>query len=109
IQLNHQSIAQEGVATALNKIDVSHNDNLVAISFTAAGPDNPDQYVYQYRVLGLHDDWVEAQGQRTVRMILPPGKYVFQLFASRDIVQDAVPIKSLLIVVQPPFWKTWWF
>jgi signal transduction histidine kinase len=46
---------------------------------------------------------------QTVRYFLPPGKYIFKIYASRFFDKDAKPLKEIVIVIHPPFYKSWWF
>ncbi len=109
IQVSHNEKFQDTAAWQIDEIRMAHDENYIAISFMAKGPDNPDQYIYQYRMLGFDEEWVVHEGRRTVRYFLPPGKYTFQLFASHNYVPAPFPLKEIRITVHPPFWKTWWF
>jgi signal transduction histidine kinase len=73
------------------------------------GFNNPGQYTYQYRMTGIEEEWIQGSAMQPVRYYLNPGKYRFQLFASRKFDPQAKPMKELVIVIRPPFWKTWWF
>ncbi len=58
---------------------------------------------------GVDKEWIQNKDLQTVRYSLSPGKYIFQLYASRQFDKNAVPMKELVIVINPPFWKTGWF
>lgn len=70
---------------------------------------NPGQYIYQYKMEGIDDQWIQNDGLQTVRYLLPPGEYALKIYASRFFDKDAVPLKTIHIIINPPFWKTWWF
>jgi len=75
-----------------------------ALSFIA-----PDQIVFRYRLEGVDETWVEAQGRRSaVYSRLLPGTYVFHSATCNDVGvwNEAAP---LAITVAPFFWQTWWF
>jgi signal transduction histidine kinase len=58
---------------------------------------------------GIDEGWIQNNDLQTVRYFLPPGKYKFQMYASRSFDKDAKPMKEINITIHPPFWKTWWF
>ncbi|MGB3005833.1 MAG: ATP-binding protein, partial [Chitinophagaceae bacterium] len=58
---------------------------------------------------GVDKDWIQNNEIQTVRYSLPPGKYIFKIYASRFFNKDATAMKEIHIVIRPPFWKTWWF
>ncbi|RYZ56144.1 MAG: hypothetical protein EOP49_01125, partial [Sphingobacteriales bacterium] len=109
LQVNHTKKFQDTAVWQIDDLEIAHDENFIVINFMAKGPDNPDQYIYQYRMLGFNDEWIVHEGQRTVRYFLPPGKYTFQLFASRNFTPAPFPLKEIRISVSPPFYKTWWF
>ncbi|MBC7553346.1 MAG: hypothetical protein H7257_05160, partial [Taibaiella sp.] len=86
-----------------------YNKNSFSFDFVAMGANNPEQYIYQYRMQGIDKSWIKNDGIQTVRYFLPPGKYVFQVYASRFFNKDAMPMKEIMITIEQPFWKTWWF
>ncbi|MFZ5926237.1 MAG: ATP-binding protein [Acidobacteriota bacterium] len=64
---------------------------------------------FQYRLLGLHDHWIDAESREARYSDLPPGRYTLELRASspRDDVSFATV--RVPLAVRPPFWMTWWF
>jgi signal transduction histidine kinase len=58
---------------------------------------------------GFDKQWLQNSGLQTVRYSLPPGEYVFKIYASHVFNKDAEPMKEIHILIHPPFWKTWWF
>lgn len=109
IMANNDPAIEDTAAWNLQKIALPHTKNALAFDFVAMGSYNPDQYLYQYRMKGVDKEWIQNNGMQTVRYSLPPGKYVFQIFAARTFNDKAAPMKELLIIIHPPFWKTWWF
>lgn len=87
----------------------SHDKNALAFDLLAMSAGNPSQFIYQYRMLGVDKEWIQNTGTQTVRYFLPPGKYRFQVFASRVFNKHAIPLKEISITIHPQFWKTWWF
>ncbi|TRY29100.1 hybrid sensor histidine kinase/response regulator transcription factor [Aliiglaciecola sp. M165] len=64
---------------------------------------------YQYRLLGLDDQWTDAKPHENTATFstLPTGDYRFQLRIFDPKSKAEQPISSLKIRVMPPFWQTW--
>lgn len=76
-----------------------------ALSFAA-----PDKVRFRYKLAGLDESWVEADGKRAAHYgPLRPGDYRFQVIACNNdgIWNDTGAAISLK--VRPYFWETWWF
>ena len=76
-----------------------------ALSFAA-----PDKVRFRYKLDGLDDGWVEADGKRSAHYgPLRPGEYRFQVIACNNdgIWNEAGSTINLKVL--PHFWETWWF
>jgi two-component sensor histidine kinase len=91
-------------------ITLTHRERVFSLDFAALHYRNPARNRYAYRLEGHDDAWRDPDGQRSVTYSnLNPGTYVFRLkAASSDGVWDEEGV-SLRIVIQPPWWRTWWF
>lgn len=75
------------------------------LDFLSAG-----RYTYYYQMLGYDKDWIKANEQNFATYTnLPPGEYTFNIKAAIPGADSQSEITSLMITVNPPFWKTWWF
>lgn len=109
IRANNEEAVKDSAAWNVDRIILPYNKNALSFDFIAMGNNNPDQYIYQYRMDGVDKEWIQNSGVQTVRYSLPPGRYTFKVYASRSFNKDAKPMKEILILIRPPFWKTWWF
>ncbi len=109
IKVNNEELFKDTAAWSVDKIELEYNQNSLSFDFIAMASNNPGQYVYQYRMDEVDDRWMQNNDMQTVRYLLQPGKYVFNIYASRFFDKDAKPMRQLTIVISPPFWKTWWF
>jgi signal transduction histidine kinase len=109
IRINNEDSFKDTAIWALSDITLPHDRNSLSFDFIAMGNNNPGQYIYQYMMDGIDEEWLPNNGMQTVRYFLPPGTYYFKVYASRYFNKDAKPIKEIRIVIRPPFWKTWWF
>ncbi|MCY7291980.1 MAG: histidine kinase, partial [Ferruginibacter sp.] len=109
IKINNKEYFTDTAAWNITNIDLPYYQNLLSFDFVAMGNNNPDQYVYQYKMDDIDEQWLQNEDLQTVRYFLPPGKYVFKIFASRFFDKDAKPTKEIRITIHAPFYKRWWF
>ena len=70
----------------------------------------PNRAHFRYRLEGHEAAWTEAGGIRVARYTkLPPGQYRFQVTACNEDGVWNETGSGLAIIVEPPFWRTWWF
>lgn len=109
LEVNNRQAFTDTAAWNINEISLPYFQNLLSFDFIAMGNHNPGQYIYQYKMKGIDDTWLQNKDLQSVRYFLPPGKYIFQVYASRYFNYGAHPLKQIAITIHPPFWKTWWF
>lgn len=93
-----------------DRIRIPYKYNNFSIHFTNLNYKNPELNRYAYKLIGFDDDWTYTDSKQNMAYYnnLSPGKYLFQL---RATTQNGVwndKIKELKIVVEPPFWLSWW-
>ncbi|HQU83701.1 MAG TPA: two-component regulator propeller domain-containing protein [Pyrinomonadaceae bacterium] len=92
------------------KVEISPGNESLEVSYTGINFRKPDQIRFRYRLAGLDEKWTEAGLRRLANYpYLPSGKYKFQLTAANADGVWSNEIAEFEIVVNPPFWKTWWF
>lgn len=94
----------------LPEVRLRHDQNFFTIQFAALNFSQAGRNQYFYRIEGIDPQWV-ASGNRAEATYtkVPPGKYVFELYAQNySGVRSAKTIK-LFVVVEPAFYQTWWF
>ncbi len=66
---------------------------------------------YAYRLKGFNENWiyVDASGRNATYTNLDAGSYTFEVKASNVFGKWPEKYEQLEIIVQPPFWNTWWF
>ena len=109
LRVNNDAHKGDTAVWNIGGLTLPHNQNMLSLEFLAMGFNSPDQYIYQYRMLGIEEEWMQGSSNLPVRYYLNPGKYRFQLFASRQFDPHASPMKEIVIVIKPPFYITWWF
>jgi len=109
IRINNEEAFIDTAVWDINKINLPYDKNSLSFDFVAMSGNNPGQYIYQYKMEGVDNQWIQNDGLQTVRYLLPPGTYTLEIYASRFFDKDARPMKTIQITINPPFWKTWWF
>lgn len=113
-----ESVAIEGLppvartlrAAAPQEIAVPPGRQRVEIQFTSLNLGTARQALFRHRMLPYETEWTPPRASReTSYPKLPSGDFRFEVQAcNEDGVWSAVPA-ALTVIVQPPFWRTWWF
>ncbi|MFN3852379.1 MAG: two-component regulator propeller domain-containing protein [Spirosomataceae bacterium] len=71
---------------------------------------NPKEVVYQYKLEGFDRDWsLTTPKTEAIYTNLPEGKYTLVVRASTNPKKWSNEVTKYEFVIQPPFWRTWWF
>lgn len=81
-----------------------------SIDYLAVSLENPRSLNYQVRLNGVDKDWRNAgQERKFVGLKLSPGTYNLQIRANNSNEGwEQAPVKSLTIVIEPPFYRSTW-
>ena len=94
----------------LRTVTIPANQERLEIRYTSLNLANPDRARFRYRLADHERAWTEAGNSRVARYsIPPPGHYRFQVTACNEDGVWNEAGSALAVVVQPPFWRTWWF
>ena len=92
-----------------DNISLPFNFNSLSFSFVGINYQSVSMLKYQYRLIGLDDQWHTIKNTEINFPFLPPNKYEFQL----RTINDDGKVTSLTIIkrfkIRLPFWETWWF
>jgi hypothetical protein len=104
VPLSVDSLLSKGKAV------LPYDNTSIAIDFSVLSFLKQKQPDYYYILEGFDKGWTQTVGNnQALYSYLPPGHYTFKVKA---INQDGIFSKSyaaLDIVVEPPFWRSWWF
>ncbi|CAN5439286.1 hypothetical protein BH09BAC5_BH09BAC5_03490 [soil metagenome] len=94
----------------LKTINVTWRDNNFMFELAALNYVDPQKNLYQYKLVGVDDDWSPVTSNRYISYTnIPGGNYSLHVRAS-DCNGNWSEEKTLLqIHITPPFWKTNWF
>lgn len=92
-----------------SNIELKYNENDISFGFVALNYVNPEKNQYSYKLEGYDNDWNYVGNRRTAYYTnLSPGEYNFRVIASNNEGFWNDEGASLIVGINPPFWKTWW-
>ena len=92
------------------ELTFSYDEPVLTFEFAALNYLVPRKNQYQYRLLGLQDEWSVPDTEHSATYTnLSPGSYVLQVRASNNDGVWNEEGTSLRIRVTPPFWGATWF
>ncbi|MGM9509016.1 ATP-binding protein [Larkinella sp. GY13] len=115
LKINNETITPSagGLLTkpvnAARELVLHYDQNSVTFFFAGLQFNQPQDLRYRYQLSGYDNDWVNA-GQISFANYtkIPPGSYEFSVNASNTAGRWSKEIKKLIIIVRPPWWRTWW-
>ncbi|WP_372643302.1 two-component regulator propeller domain-containing protein [Ancylomarina sp.] len=105
---DHYKLQKSIIST--DKITLDYQQRHLSMEFSSLSSFSPKQIRYNYRMLGLDKNWIDAGERNFVSYSnLKPGKYLFQLKAQNSDGIWSTETRELGIKINPPFWMEWWF
>jgi signal transduction histidine kinase/ligand-binding sensor domain-containing protein len=97
-------------ASVLKEITLLYWQNIISIEFSALHYNIPEKNHYQYYLENLDTGWRDAGYNHFANYTnLDPGRYIFHVRAANCDGLWNYDSTDLIIIIKPPFWKTWWF
>jgi signal transduction histidine kinase len=95
---------------ALPFVKLKNDQNSFSIYFSSLSYMQRDKLTYYYRLQGRDKNWIKAnKWDYENYSLLPPGKYVFQVYCENIEGLRSKNITELNIYIRPPFWRSLWF
>lgn len=94
----------------LGQVNLQHFENSITLEFAALSYLQREKIIYYFKLEGIDNEWM-----RTERLLfanytqLPPGKHTFLVWCENSDGVRSRNITKVTIIVQPPFYRTWWF
>jgi signal transduction histidine kinase/ligand-binding sensor domain-containing protein len=102
------SVAAES-AFGARQLELPYNQNRIAFNYVGLHYADPLRNIYQYRLDGYDNHWIQAGTQRSATYTnLSPGTYTFHVKAANSDGIWSSKGDSFLIIISPPWWQTWW-
>ncbi|MGM9699750.1 MAG: ATP-binding protein [Prevotella sp.] len=93
--------------SANETVHLDHDENFFMVRFSSPDFVTSNRIAYSCRLEGFDTQWREASNGTIEYTKVPPGKYQLQVKATSDGVNWS-DVKSLDIVVTPPWYLSWW-
>ncbi len=108
--LNGNKLLEKSITYA-EEVELEYSENVFTIEFSNLNYFHPERQSYQYRLENFNENWIHASGKdrKVTYTNLDPGTYIFKVRVSNSDGSWSQKESQLKIIVQPPFWKTWWF
>ena len=94
----------------VENVEFDYKQNIFSVSFASDNYNLPEKTQYMYKLEGFNNDWLPLPlGVHNVTFTnLAPGKYVLRVKAINSDGYVGIKEATLGIVVNPPFWMSWW-
>jgi ligand-binding sensor domain-containing protein/signal transduction histidine kinase len=110
IEIGEQKRLQKHISYQTQLV-LTQADRMVTFEFVSLNYRNPQQNMYRYKLENFDENWnyTNAKNRQAIYTNLPAGNYKFVVEASNNDGYWSENRATLYVIVQPPFWKTWWF
>ncbi len=90
-------------------VAIDYKKNKLLIGLSGISFRSGKQIRYQYRLKDLDSNWTNTTTNLLEFSTLPFGNHIFEVRAIDRWGVKSCQVKKVVILVQPPFWKTSWF
>ncbi|MEO6820629.1 MAG: ATP-binding protein, partial [Ginsengibacter sp.] len=105
---NAGSILKESLST-ISFVELPYDKNYLRIEFAALVFNNPQKIKYRYQLVNVDKDWIESgNNNQAAYAALRQGKYILKINATDNNGLWSPDKKEITIIINPPFWLTWW-
>jgi signal transduction histidine kinase/ligand-binding sensor domain-containing protein len=108
--INEKKLDSAVAPEYITDLSIPYYQNNLFFRFRGIDYTNPSKVSYAYKMEGWDDDWIYSNQLHEERYSnLPPGKYQFKIRAANSSGVWNKDTYSVVVNINPPFWKTWWF
>ena len=105
----NNSVLQNDISLT-KEIKLSYRQSTFSFGFAALNYTALENNQYAYKLENWDKDWnYESNERKASYTNLSPGKYTFRVKASNNDGVWNEQGSSLIVIITPPFWNTWWF
>lgn len=107
-KLNKEIFFNKNIAYA-DTIILSYKDIYFSFEFAALDYTFPPKNRFAYMLEGFDKDWIYSAGNVAHYTNIDPGEYIFKVTGSNNDGIWNTKGASVVLIINPPFWATWWF
>lgn len=94
----------------IKDIHLNYGQNNILFEFAGLLSLNSSKNTFSHRLRNYDDDWIfDGYQNRAMYAHLKGGKYSFQIKVQNENGMASPGMDSVNIIIQLPFWETWWF
>ncbi len=86
-----------------------YSENELTLTFKGMSFKEMGNLSYRYKLEGLDEDFQMTSNREVVLKALPPGEYVFTIYAINRAGQASDTPASFAFTIRRPYWQQWWF
>ena len=115
IKLFGNSIQQDAqinkTANYLESIKLRHDQNVLTFEFVSLDFSSTASISYQYMLEGFDQKWTTIRSDKPAATYtnLDPGSYTLKIKGTNGDGIWSDHVKQIQVIVNPPWWATWWF
>lgn len=92
-----------------DSILLNYKQNRLRFNLAAMGLLNANEYIYQYRMRQLEEQWQTSYLPIDINYTLQPGSYILEIKCHPVLSANATFYKRFFIIIRAPWWQTLWF
>lgn len=109
VKIDNRPVQAANLEYQQKQFNLDYNEQLISFDFAVLDYKTPEQVQYSYRLIGLHDDWLDVSTTRRIDFKdLNPGSYQLEIKAINNDGRWQQQTRELEIVVQPVWWEQGW-
>lgn len=110
VRAGNAELFPRGRGSGRDTVTLGHQVESIAITFAALNYYRPEKNRYRYRIVGINREFVDLGTERLLSFAgLSPGSYELHIQASNNDGVWNLDGLRLILIIEPPFWATWWF
>jgi signal transduction histidine kinase/ligand-binding sensor domain-containing protein len=110
VAIDYLETSRRAVPSPQQHLRLDPGEKAVRIAFTAAALGRPDKLRFRYRLVGMSDEWTDAEDRRDAAFTnLAPGSYRFEVNAINGAGLTSERPGTISFERLPAYYETWWF
>ncbi|WP_461049536.1 hybrid sensor histidine kinase/response regulator transcription factor [Spirosoma arcticum] len=109
VYISKFSVLDQNRPLTADRLKLRHDENFIAFEFVALSYQSPEKNQYAHQLVGVDKNWVYSGTRQFVSYTdLSPGTYTFRVKAANSDGVWNEKETAVQLLIQPPWWATWW-